>query len=173
VTKLRFLAILPWSVFWHYQSNRLLVMLLVLNFNKRTPFDYFCSSRMINLRHTLIHIGKRLSDPATRYGGAWGERRYSSYSFLTSTLDGGEWSASRPGRALPRGKNSGTHCTGGWVGRPRAGLDAEARRKIPVSVGDRTPVVQSVVRHYTAWAIPAPQTHGPMCIKRVLYNALQ
>jgi hypothetical protein len=31
------------------------------------------------------------------------ERTYSSYSFLTSTLDGGEWSTSRPGRALPRG----------------------------------------------------------------------
>jgi hypothetical protein len=30
-----------------------------------------------------------------------GGRRYSSYSFLTSALDGGEWSASRPGRALP------------------------------------------------------------------------
>jgi hypothetical protein len=33
-----------------------------------------------------------------------GERRYSSYSFLTSALDGGEWSASRLGRALPPGK---------------------------------------------------------------------
>jgi hypothetical protein len=31
----------------------------------------------------------------------WGERRYSSYSYLTSALDGGEWVASRPGRALP------------------------------------------------------------------------
>jgi hypothetical protein len=30
--------------------------------------------------------------------------RYSSYSFLTSALDRGEWSASRPGRALPPGK---------------------------------------------------------------------
>jgi hypothetical protein len=29
----------------------------------------------------------------------WG--RYSSHSFTTSELDGGEWSASRPGRALP------------------------------------------------------------------------
>jgi hypothetical protein len=47
--------------------------------------------------------GKKVkSDPATRHGGAWGERRYSSYSFLTSALDGSEWSASRPGRALPR-----------------------------------------------------------------------
>jgi hypothetical protein len=45
------------------------------------------------------------SDPATRHGGAWGERRYSSYSFLTSALDGGEWSAPRTGRALPRGKD--------------------------------------------------------------------
>jgi hypothetical protein len=33
-----------------------------------------------------------------------GDNRYSSYSYLTSALDGGEWSASRPGRALPPGK---------------------------------------------------------------------
>jgi hypothetical protein len=63
------------------------------------------------------------------YGGAGGERRYSSYSFTTSALDGGEWSASRPGSALPLGKASGTHCTGGWVGL-RAGLDTEARGNI-------------------------------------------
>jgi hypothetical protein len=59
-----------------------------------------------------------------------GERRYSSYSFLTSALDWGEWSASRPGRALPPGKEPpGTHWIGGCVG-PRAGLDAGARIKI-------------------------------------------
>jgi hypothetical protein len=29
----------------------------------------------------------------------------SSYSFMTSALDAGQWSASRPGRALPRGKD--------------------------------------------------------------------
>jgi hypothetical protein len=34
------------------------------------------------------------------------ERRYSSYSFSTSALDGGEWSVSRPGRALPPGKRT-------------------------------------------------------------------
>jgi hypothetical protein len=43
----------------------------------------------------------KVSSPATRHGGAWGERKYSSYSFLTSALDGGEWSASGSGRALP------------------------------------------------------------------------
>jgi hypothetical protein len=35
---------------------------------------------------------------------AQGERKYSSYSFTTSALDGGEWSASRLGRDLPSGK---------------------------------------------------------------------
>jgi hypothetical protein len=66
----------------------------------------------------------------TRHGGAWGERRYSSYSFFTSALDGGEWSASRPGRALPPGeRTSGAHWTGGWVG-PSADVDTKNRRKI-------------------------------------------
>jgi hypothetical protein len=44
----------------------------------------------------------------SRYTPWWrlvGGRRYSSYSFLTLILDGGGWSASRPGRALPRGKD--------------------------------------------------------------------
>jgi hypothetical protein len=58
------------------------------------------------------------------------ERRYSSYSFSTLALDGGEWSASRPGRAFTPGERTpGTHWTGGWVG-SRAGLDTEARGKI-------------------------------------------
>jgi hypothetical protein len=48
---------------------------------------------------------KKQSSPATRHGGDWGERRYSSYSFSTSVLDVGEWSASRPSRALRRGKD--------------------------------------------------------------------
>jgi hypothetical protein len=48
---------------------------------------------------------KNYSCPTTRHGGAWGgERMYSSYSFSTSALDGGEWSASRSGRALAPGK---------------------------------------------------------------------
>jgi hypothetical protein len=46
---------------------------------------------------------------------------------LALALDGGEWSASRPGRAL--GPTQGTHCIGGWVDL-KASLDTEARRKI-------------------------------------------
>jgi alpha-glucosidase (family GH31 glycosyl hydrolase) len=57
-------------------------------------------------------------------------RRYSSYSFSTSALDGGEWSASHPGRAFTPGERTpSTHWTGGWVS-TRAGLDTEDRGKI-------------------------------------------
>jgi hypothetical protein len=65
---------------------------------------------------------------------------------LASALDGGEWSASRPGRFTPREIAHGTHWIGGWVG-PRAVLDAVMKRKIP-SPGrkskHRTPIVQPV-----------------------------
>jgi hypothetical protein len=45
---------------------------------------------------------------------------YSSYSFTTSALDGGEWSASRPGRALPPGKGPSVHIVqeAGWASEP-------------------------------------------------------
>jgi hypothetical protein len=62
-----------------------------------------------------------------------GERIYSSYSFTTSALDGGEWSESRHGGALP----PGTHWTGGWVGLG-AGLDTESF----APAGDRIPIAR-------------------------------
>jgi len=65
------------------------------------------------------------------------------HAFLTSALDGGQWSASRPGRFTPRERGPGTHWIGGWVG-PIVGLNAVAKRKIPASAGNRTPVVQLV-----------------------------
>ena len=40
---------------------------------------------------------------------------------MTAALEGGEWSAVRPGRTLLRERPS-THFTGGWVG-PRVGLN--------------------------------------------------
>jgi hypothetical protein len=58
-----------------------------------------------------------------------GEWRYSSTHSLTSALDGGEWSASRPGLFTPRERAPGTHWIGGWVD-PRAVLDAVVKRKI-------------------------------------------
>jgi hypothetical protein len=55
---------------------------------------------------------------------------YISTHSLTSAVDGGEWSASRPGRFTLRERAPGTHWIGGWVG-PIAVLDAVVRRKIP------------------------------------------
>jgi len=51
------------------------------------------------------------------------------HAFLTSALDGGEWSAFRPGRFTSSEIARGTHWIGGWVG-PRAVLDAVVKIKI-------------------------------------------
>jgi hypothetical protein len=49
--------------------------------------------RVVLTRMLYSHKHKLKLCRPTRHGGAWGERRYSSYSFTTSALDGGEWSA--------------------------------------------------------------------------------
>jgi hypothetical protein len=61
---------------------------------------------------------------------AYWEVEVQLHAFLTSALDGAEWSASRPGRFTLRELGPGTHWIGGWVG-PRAGLDVVVKRKIP------------------------------------------
>jgi hypothetical protein len=78
-----------------------------------------------------------------------GERRYSFYSFLTSALEGGEWSASRPGRALPPGKEPPVPIVqeAGWA--PEPVWTQRLEEELSASVGDRTPAVQFVVIHYT------------------------
>jgi hypothetical protein len=81
----------------------------------------------------------------TRDAGAKGERMYNSYSFLISALDGGEWSASRPGRALPPVP---IVQEAGWASEPV--WTQRLQEKSFTSAGDQTLVVQSVVRHYTA-----------------------
>jgi hypothetical protein len=48
--------------------------------------------------------------------------------FLISTLDGGEWSASHPGRFTSGERVPGTHWIGGWVD-SRAGLDDVGREQ--------------------------------------------
>jgi hypothetical protein len=58
---------------------------------------------------------------------------YSSCLFTTSALDGGELSASRPGRALPRRKYPPRYPLD-RVG-PRSGLDTQVRGKILASAG--------------------------------------
>jgi hypothetical protein len=85
-----------------------------------------------------------------------GGERYSSYTFTTSALDRGEWSASRPGRTLPPGKGPPVPIgqESGWA--PEPVWTQRIEEKSFALAGDRTPVVKPVVRHYTALANPAP-----------------
>jgi hypothetical protein len=78
-----------------------------------------------------------------------GDRRYSSNTFLTCALEGGEWSASRPGRALAPGEEPPvpTVQEAGWA--PEPVWTQRLEEKSSAAVGDRTAAVQSVVRHCT------------------------
>jgi len=74
------------------------------------------------------------------------EWRYSSTHSLTSALDGGEWSVSRPGHFTLRERAPGTHWIRGRVG-PTAVLDMVVKRKIPNprwELNPRTLIVQPV-----------------------------
>jgi hypothetical protein len=63
-----------------------------------------------------------------RHAGSKGERIYSSYSFLTSTLDGVSCQCHFPAALYPRGKDPCTHWIGAWVGLG-AGVDIQARER--------------------------------------------
>jgi hypothetical protein len=71
----------------------------------------------------------------------------SSYSFTTSALGRGEWSASRPGRALTPGKVPPVPIVqeAGWASEPV--WTQRIEEKSFTSAWDLTPVVHSVVRH--------------------------
>jgi hypothetical protein len=82
---------------------------------------------------------------------ALGERSYSSSLSLISALEGSELSASRPGRALPPGKQPPVPTVQevGWA--PEPVWTQRLEEKSSASVGDRTLAVQSVVRDCTDW----------------------
>jgi len=60
------------------------------------------------------------------------------HAFLTSALDAGEWSASRPGCFTLGKRSSDTHWVGGWVGLGTS-LDAVAKREIPCPLRKSSP----------------------------------
>jgi hypothetical protein len=66
---------------------------------------------------------------------------------MTAALEGGEWSAARPGRTLPPGKTRYPpyRRLGG-----RQGQSERAEYLVPTGIRSRT--VQPVVSHYTVWA---------------------
>jgi hypothetical protein len=62
-------------------------------------------------------------------------------------LDGGEWSASQPGRFTPREKAPDTPWIGGWVGH-RTVLEAVVKRIIPSprrESNPRTPMIIIII----------------------------
>jgi hypothetical protein len=71
------------------------------------------------------------------------ERTYSSYSFSTSALDGGEWSVSRPGHALAPGKGPPVPIVqeAGWA--PEPVWTQRLEEKSFVSPGDRNLIARS------------------------------
>jgi hypothetical protein len=71
------------------------------------------------------------------------------YSFLCLTLDGSEWSVSRPGHVLPSGKGPAYPMVKVLGGPQRASLVTKVRRRIFGPAQDQTLVFQSVVRYYT------------------------
>jgi hypothetical protein len=100
----------------------------------------------ISIRIVLV---KRCTATAMQATRGRGGMNYSSYSYLTWALDGDQWSASCPGRALPPGKYLGYHLYR-RLGDPQAWYGhTDQRKKSFASAGIRTPVVHSVDKHYT------------------------
>jgi hypothetical protein len=91
---------------------------------------------------------------------------YSSTHSLISALDGGEWSASCPGRFTNRERAPGINWIGGWVV-PRAVLDtAVVKRKIPSSRRQSNPRTPIVLRKIKPGHILTP------CFVKVDFNII-
>jgi hypothetical protein len=133
----------------NYESRHCSLITTMLKCNNKI-YIYIYTHELLKVKLSLCFFNR-----APRHEDVLGEWRYSSTHSLTTALDGGEWSASRPGRFTPRDIAPGTHWKGGWIG-PRAVPVAVVKRKISSprrESNHRTPIVQPVARRYTDWAI--------------------
>jgi hypothetical protein len=155
----------PWVIVWIHAS---------ILYNISVPNTKWLQHRhhlMLNRENALFNISiictmcsicswkatkKKLSHHVMKALG--GERKYSSYSLLISALDGGEWSASRPGCALALGKGPlvSTVQEAGWAPEPVWTQRLEEKsfclfRGLNLGRLD----VQPIARHHTDWATPA------------------
>jgi hypothetical protein len=72
---------------------------------------------------------------------------------MTSALDAGEWSASRPCHFTPGESDLSAHWIWGWVGRSeRCGVE---KNLLSLPGIESRPTVQPVACRYTEWAILA------------------
>jgi hypothetical protein len=86
--------------------------------DKRPPLNYITETRSkFGNMHDIWFIQDVSTVKLSRYShaGAQGKRRKAPYLFMALALDGGECSASRPGRALPPRKDPVTHWIGGKI----------------------------------------------------------
>ena len=91
---------------------------------KEVVFSVSTVSRSASYRRCTVSQvkGKGTVHPCTGPGVLYiGGVEVQLYPFMTTALEGSEWTSSYPGRYFSR-ERPGTHCTGGWVG-PRDGLD--------------------------------------------------
>jgi hypothetical protein len=104
---------------------------------------------------TCFEARQKQSSPAPRRR-LGGERRYISYSLLTSALDGVSGQRHAPAALCP-GKRPPVPIVqeAGWAPEPVWTQRLEEKSFAPA--GDRTAIVQSVVRHYTDWATRLPK----------------
>jgi hypothetical protein len=106
------------------------------------------------LRGAARKVNKRKCEAVPLcHAGVKGEKRYSSYSFLTLALDWGEWSMSHHGQALPG------YLLDRWLGRPQSWLEEKSFD----SARDQTTVIQPVVKHHTDRTTPVQLSTPKLC----------
>jgi hypothetical protein len=87
----------------------------------------------------LLFYSKKAKQSRNTPMEAQRKRMYSSYSFMTSALHGGVWSASRPGRALAPGYPFDRR-----LGGPQSRSGRRGYRKNPfATAGDGTSIARS------------------------------
>jgi hypothetical protein len=84
---------------------------------------------------------------------AYGRMNVQIHVFLASSLVGGEWSASRPGRFTLEERAICTNLVGGWVG-PRADLDDVEKRKFLTIPGLELRTLSSPARSQSLYRLP-------------------
>jgi hypothetical protein len=131
---------------------------------------------LYNLPNTTRFVGstvKAKAVPLHAMEALGGERRYSSYSFTTSALDGGEWSASCPGRALPPGKEPPVPIVqeAGWASEPVWTQRLEGKNPLPLpGIEPRSPSGPARSQTLYCLSYPAPRKYSTIPIIRAMWT---
>jgi hypothetical protein len=92
-----------WNCIPHSTSTLLEQWHLASALHSAFHFILRCMLQKVRMRFCIFNSKVKVKMSRNAMQAKRGEE-YSSYSFLTSELDGGEWPTLRPGRTLPSGK---------------------------------------------------------------------